>query len=76
MQTASDGASAKAQDYMLKRWTSLGRYAYTSHLPIDNNPGESVICPSHEIERRTIMSGYAMENGDKLWPAFPNPLPL
>ena len=48
----------KHKDYMLKRWASLGRYAHTSHLPIDNNLGERVICPSHEIERRTIMSGY------------------
>ena len=44
-------------------------------LHADNNPGENVICTSHGIERRNIMSGYAMENGDKLWPAFPNPLP-
>ena len=45
MQTANGGASAKALDYTIKRWTSLVRYAYTGHLPIDNNPVENTIRP-------------------------------
>lgn len=44
-QTANGGASAKALDYTIKRWTSLARYAYTGHLPIDNNPVENAIRP-------------------------------
>ena len=45
MQTANGGASAKALDYTIKRWTSLVRYAYTGHLPIDNNSVENAIRP-------------------------------
>lgn len=45
MQTANGGASAKARDYTIKRWPSLARYAYTGHLPIDNNPVENAIRP-------------------------------
>jgi len=43
--TANGGASAKAMDYTLKRWTALVRYAETGHLPIDNNPVENSIRP-------------------------------
>lgn len=45
MQTANGGASAKALEYMLKRWPSLVRYVHTGNLPIDNNPVENVIRP-------------------------------
>jgi len=43
IKTANGGGSAKALDYVLKRWPALIRYAETGHLPIDNNPVENVI---------------------------------
>lgn len=42
---ANGGGTAKALDYILKRWTALSRYATDGRLPIDNNPVENVIRP-------------------------------
>ena len=42
---AQGGATAKAIDYSLRRWTALSLYATDGRLPIDNNPVENVIRP-------------------------------
>ena len=57
MQTANGGASAKAQDYTLKRWASLVRYARTGHLPIDSNPVENVIRPIAVGKKNWLFAG-------------------
>ena len=54
MQIANGGAPAKALDYTIKRWTSLVHYVYTGHLPIDNNPVENAIRPSHRQEKLDV----------------------
>ena len=55
--TANGGASAKALDYTLKRWTALIRYAETGHLPIDNNPVENCIRPIALGKKNWLFTG-------------------
>lgn len=57
VETANGGASAKALDYTLKRWSSLTRYAHTGHLPIDNNPVENVIRPIAIGKKNWLFAG-------------------
>jgi hypothetical protein len=56
--TADGGASAKALDYILKRWPALIRYAETGHLPIDNNPVENSIRPIALGEKNWLFTGF------------------
>ena len=55
--TANGGASAKALDYTLKRWSALSRYAETGHLPIDNNPVENCIRPIALGKKNWLFTG-------------------
>ena len=55
--TAPGGASAKALDYTLKRWSALVRYAETGHLPIDNNPVENCIRPIALGKKNWLFTG-------------------
>jgi len=57
MQTANGGASAKALDYTLKRWSSLVCYAHTGSLPIDNNPVENAIRPIAIGKKNWLFTG-------------------
>jgi len=43
--SAPGGAAAKAIKYSLKRWDALERFAFSGHLPIDNNAIERDIRP-------------------------------
>lgn len=56
-QTVNGGASAKALDYTLRRWSSLVRYATTGHLPIDNNPVENAIRPIAIGKKNWLFAG-------------------
>jgi hypothetical protein len=43
--TLGNSGTAKAMDYILKRWPALVRYVDDGHYPIDNNPIENAIRP-------------------------------
>jgi len=57
IQTANGGASAKALDYIMKRWAKLIRYAQAGFLPIDNNPVENVIRPIAIGKKNWLFTG-------------------
>jgi transposase len=55
---ASQGCHlAKACDYLLRRWSAFTRYAYTGHLPIDNNPVENAIRPIALGKKNWLFTG-------------------
>lgn len=55
--TANGGASARALDYTLKRWSALSLYAETGHLPIDNNSVENCIRPIALGKKNWLFTG-------------------
>lgn len=57
LKTANGGGSAKALDYLIKRWPALIRYAETGHLPIDNNPVENTIRPIALGKKNWLFTG-------------------
>jgi transposase len=55
--TANGGTSAKALDYLLRRWASYIRYAHTGHLPIDNNAVENCVRPVALGKKNWLFAG-------------------
>jgi hypothetical protein len=41
----------------LRRWSAFTRYAYTGHLPIDNNPVENAIRPIALGKKNWLFTG-------------------
>ena len=54
---APGSATTKAVDYTLRRWEALERYAYSGHLPIDNNPVENSIRPIAIGKKNWLFTG-------------------
>jgi hypothetical protein len=54
---APGSSSAKAINYILKRWPALCRYAETGHLPIGNNPVDNSIRPIAIGKKNWLFAG-------------------
>jgi transposase len=57
LRVAPNSGAAKAIHYLLKRWHAFERYAYTGHLPMDNNAAENTIRPIAIGKKNWLFTG-------------------